>query len=268
MKTFLPLMLTAVSLAAQTSPQTASQTPSKGRQIIDQTVQALGGDAFLQMKTRVSGGRIYTFFHDRTSGSDIARIYTAYDAELPTKGLGLREREVLGKKQDYSYLYLGDQAFDITFRGARPIPDEDWDRYERTTTNDILYLLRFRRNEPGMQYDYVGSEVYLSMHVEVIDISDQAGRVVRVYIDHNTMLPVRVTFNWLDPVTKQRFDEETNFSKWRNAGNGVMWPFTIERQRNGYKVFQMFADKVDVNQELPAGIFDLPAGAKVLKKVN
>jgi hypothetical protein len=267
MKAFLPLMVVA-SLVAQTSPQTASLTPSKGKQIIDQTVQALGGDAFLQMKTRVSGGRIYTFFHDRTSGSDIARIYTAYDAELPAKGLGLREREVLGKKQDYSYLFLADQAFDVTYRGARPIPDEDWDRYERTTTNDILYLLRFRRNEPGMQFDYVGSEVYLSLHVEVVDISDQAGSVVRVYIDHNTMLPVRVTFNWLDPVTKQRFDEETNFSKWRNAGNGVMWPFTIERQRNGYKVFQMFADKVEINQELPAGIFDLPAGAKVLKKVN
>ena len=47
-----------------------------------------------------------------------------------------------------------------------------------------------------------------------------------------------------------------------------MWPFTTERQRNGYKVFQIFADKVEINQELPAGIFDLPAGAKVLKKVN
>ena len=48
MKTFLPLMLAAVSLVARTSPQTAAQTPSKGRQIIDQTVQALGGDAFLR----------------------------------------------------------------------------------------------------------------------------------------------------------------------------------------------------------------------------
>jgi hypothetical protein len=47
-----------------------------------------------------------------------------------------------------------------------------------------------------------------------------------------------------------------------------MWPFTIERQRNGYKVFQMFADKVEIDPELPATIFDLPAGAKVLKKVN
>ena len=260
MKTFRTFLVLAVSLTAQ--------TPDKGRQVIDQTVQALGGDAFLQMKTRTASGRIYSFFHDRTSGADVARIYIAYDPIAPAKGLALREREVLGKKQDYSYLFLSDQAFDITFRGARPIPDEDWDRYARTTSNDILYLLRFHRNDPGRQYDYIGSEVYLSMHVEVVDIVDQTGQVVRVYIDHNTMLPVRVTFNWLDPTTKEHFDEETNLSKWRNAGNGVMWPFTIERQRNGYKVFQMFADKVEIDPELPATIFDLPAGAKVLKKVN
>jgi hypothetical protein len=47
-----------------------------------------------------------------------------------------------------------------------------------------------------------------------------------------------------------------------------MWPFTIERQRNGYKVYQMFASKVEVNQALPPGIFELPPGARTLKKVN
>ncbi len=245
-----------------------AQPPDKAKQVIDRMVQALGGEAFLQVKSRVSSGRIYSFFHDRTSGADLAKIFVAYDPAPPPKGLGLRERELLGKKQDYSYLFLGDQGFDITFRGARPVPDENWERYERTTRNDVLYILRYRRNEPGLQFDYVGSEVYLSMHVEVVDISFQDGQLVRVYVDHNSSLPVRSTFNWLDPATKQRFDEVTDFSKWRDAGGGVMWPFTLERQRNGYKVYQMFADKVEVNQELPAGIFDLPAGSKVLKKVN
>ncbi|HMF75780.1 MAG TPA: hypothetical protein VK604_08980 [Bryobacteraceae bacterium] len=265
MKPLIPLMVIALC-GADVSLQ--AQTPTKGKQIIDQVVQALGGDAFLQMKTRVSSGRVYTFFHDRTSGADVARIFTSYDSAPPAKGLAIRERQLLGKKQDYSVLFLNDQAFDVTFRGARPVPDDSWERYERTTTNDVLYILRFRRNEPALQYEYVGNQVYLSTHVEVVDIIDHEGHAVRVSIDHNTMLPVRATFDWLDPLTRQRFDEVTDFSKWRNVGDGVMWPFTIERQRNGYKVFQMFADRMEVNQPLPAGIFDLPAGAKVLKKVN
>jgi hypothetical protein len=246
----------------------AQTAPGKGKQIVDQAIAALGGDRFLQMQSRVASGRVYSFFHDQISGADIATIYTGYAKQLPAKGLALREREMLGKKQDYSYLFLEDEGWDLSFRGARPIPDENWERYQRTTENDILYLLRYRHDEPGMQYDYVGSEVHLTTHVEVVDITDATGRTIRVSFDHNTGLPVRESFNWLDQDTRQRDDEVTEYDKWRNAGGGVMWPFTIERERNGYKVYQIFASKVEVDQPLPPNIFELPQGAKRLRKVN
>ena len=249
-----------VALSAQT-PQ-----PDKGKQMIDKAIEALGGDAFLHMRSREMSGRIYSFFHDKISGSDIAQVYTEYLDEPQGKGLQVREREVLGKKHDYSYLFLPDQAFDITFRGARPLPDDRWEIYSRSARHDILYLLRVRRNEPGMQFEFVGSDVLISTHVEIVDITDAAGETVRVYLDHNTMLPVRQSYKWLDAETRQHDDEVTDFDKWRDAGNGVKFPFTIERERNGYKVYQSFADKVEVNTTLPATIFDLPPGAKILKK--
>jgi hypothetical protein len=259
-KFFLALCCT-LALGAQTN------TSGKGRQVIDQAIAALGGERFLHMHSRVASGRIYSFFHDEMNGYDVTTIYTAYLDNEPAKELRVHERELLGKKQDYSYLFLGDQGWDVTFRGARPLPDENWERYARTTRNDILYLLRFRRDEPGMLYDYVGSEVHISTHVEVVDVTDATGTTVRVFFDHNTSLPVRQSFSWLDPVTKQRNDEVTEFDKWRDAG-GVQWPFTIERHRNGYKTYQIFANKVEIDQPLPPNIFALPPGAKVLKKVN
>jgi len=252
----------ALALSAQTGPA------GKGRQVVDKAIAALGGDRFLHMHTRVASGRIYSFFHDEMNGYDVTTIYTEYLDDKPAAGLWVRERELLGKKQDYSYLFLGDQGWDITFRGARPLPDENWERYARTTRNDILYLLRFRRDEPGMLYDYIGSEVHISTHVEVVDVTDATGSTVRVLFDHNTLLPVRQSFSWLDPVTKQRNDEVTEFDKWRDAGGGVQWPFTIERHRNGYKTYQIFANKVEIGQPLPPNIFALPPGAKMLKKVN
>ena len=255
------LFLSCLALSAQTPPA------NKGKQIIDQAIAALGGDRFLHMRSRIASGRIYSFFHDQMNGYDVTTIYTEYLDRKPAKGLPVHEREVLGKKQDYSYLFLEDQGYDVTFRGARPIPDENWQRYVRTTENDILYLLRFRHDEPGMTYDYIGSEVNLTVHVEVVDITDAAGRSVRVYFDHNTSLPVRQSFSWLDETTRQRMDEATTFDKWRDAG-GVQWPFTIERHRNGYKTYQMFASKVEINPGLPPNIFSLPQGAKVLKKVD
>jgi hypothetical protein len=247
------------------SPQSSA---TKGKQIIAQAIAALGGERFLQMQNRVASGRIYSFFHDELNGLDVVKTYSEYLPQKPEKGVALREREVLGKKQDYSYLFLMNQAWDVTYRGARPVDDETWERYVRTTENDIFYILRIRHDEPGMTYDYVGSDVNFSTHVEIVDITDGRNQTVRVYFDHNTMLPVRETYTWMDADTKQRNDAVTQYDKYRDAGGGVMWPFTIQRERNGYKTYQMFAASVQVNQPMPPKIFELPPGAKVLKKVE
>ena len=243
----------------------ADPPAGKGKQVIDQAIAALGGDRFLNMRNRVAKGRIYSFFHDRISGFDVTTTYVEYLSDPPAKGLGIREREVLGKKQDYSYLFLPDQGWDITFRGARPIDGDDWSRYVRTTENDILYILKVRHSEPGLQFDYVGNQVVDASDVEVVDITDSQNRTVRAYFDHNTFLPVRDTFTWQDPKTRDHNDEEIDYDKWRDAGDGIMWPYTIERQRNGYMTYQMFATHVDVNQQVPGNTFDLPPGAKILK---
>ncbi len=252
------------------APVLFSQVPSqnKGKQVVEAAVAALGGPQFLQMRTRIASGRVYSFFHDQMSGLDRAAIYTEYPEPKPAAGLAVRERERLGKKQDYSFLFLADQGWDITFRGARPIPDETWERYVRTTETDILYLLRARYNEPGLDFDDVGNQVYLSRHIEIVDITDAKSRTVRVYFDFNTKLPVRQIYSWLDPETKERNEEISVFDKYRDVGQGIMWPYSIERERNGYKAYQFFADKVEANEPIPPKTFELPPGTRVLKKVD
>jgi hypothetical protein len=260
--------LAVASLLASGCLLIAQSDANKGKQIVDKAVAALGGDGFLHMRNRVTVGRIYAFFHDRLSGLDVTTTYTEYLPSRPAKGLGLREREVLGKKQDYSYLFLPDQAFDVTYRGARPLPDESWQRSVRITEDDILYILKVRHDEPGMLYDYIGSDVYLSTHCEVVDLTDAQSRTVRVFFDHNTLLPIHQSFTWMDPDTKEHNEDVTNFDKYRDIGGGIMWPYTIERERNGYRTYQMFARTIEANQSIPPKTFELPPGAKILKKVD
>ncbi len=258
------LLITGISLPLLAQ----APGPDKGRQVIDAAVAALGGQNFLQMRSRVASGRVYSFFHDELSGLDLATVYTEYIDPRPAKGLAIRERELLGKKKDYSYLFLPDQAWDITYRGARPIADENWERYVRVTENDILYLLRTRLNEPGLTFDYIGNQVYLSRHIDSVDITDSQNRTLHVFFDYNTKLPIRESFEWLDPLTKERNEEVFVFDKYRDIGNGIQWPFDIQRERNGYKSYQFFADRISANGPIPPGTFDLPKGAKVLKKVD
>jgi hypothetical protein len=262
-----PIKRLGVALCCATILSAQSST-NKGKQLCDQAIAALGGDRFLQMQNRIESGRVYSFFREQLSGLGIAKIYTEYLNEKPPKGLAIRQRQVFGKKQDYSVLFLSDQAWDITFRGARPIADEKWQRYVRTTENDILYILRVRYNEAGLQFDYIGTDVYQSKHVEIVDITDAQNRTVRVYFDHNTVLPLHETFSWIDPETRYHNDEITEFDKYRDVGGGIMWPYTMERARNGYKTYQIFSERVEVNQPLPPTTFELPPGAKVLKKVD
>ncbi|MBV8552971.1 MAG: hypothetical protein JOY54_16880 [Acidobacteriaceae bacterium] len=250
------------------APLNAQTQLDRGKQTVDRAIAALGGEQFLHLQNRVVKGRIYSFFHDQLSGLDVATIYTQYLDHPPAKGLAVRERELLGKKQDYSYLFLEDQGWDVTYRGARPVADDSWQCYERTTRNDIFYILRERRDEPGMLYDYAGTETYLSTQVDVVEITDANNETIRVYFDHNTMLPVHQSFSWMDPDTKQRNDETADFDKYRDAGGGIMLPYSVQRERNGYKSYQMFATRIDANQSLPPNVFDLPPGAKILKKVE
>jgi hypothetical protein len=65
------------------------------------------------------------------------------------------------------------------------------------------------------------------------------------------------------------FDTEvTLFGQYRNVGGGVMWPCNIRRERNGEKIYEMFADQVEINQNLKDKLFTLPGDIKVLPKAK
>jgi hypothetical protein len=245
-----------------------AQSVDKGKQAVEDAVAALGGDRFLQMQNRTESGRAYSFYNEELTGLDIATIYTEYLPNQPENGVAIRERQVFGKKQDYSVLFLQDQGWDVTFRGARPVPDQSLQRYLNSTRNNILYILRVRYKEPGMEFDYVRRDVMQNAEVVLVDVSDAQGQVVHVVFDKLTKLPIRQTFSYFDSETKLRMDETTEFGNYRQVGDGIQMPFSIRRERNGQKVYEIYANKISVNQPLPPKIFDLPPGVKILHKMN
>ena len=92
--------------------------------MVDECLQALGGDRFLNMQNRVETGRAYSFYRDSLTGLSIASIYTRYDSGVTdtAHNLAQHERDNFGKKEDYGTLFTDKEAWDITFRGARPLP--------------------------------------------------------------------------------------------------------------------------------------------------
>ena len=245
-----------------------AETPEqRGKRVIDECVQALGGDRYLNMQTRVESGRAYSFYRENLTGLSIAKIYTRYDSDVTdtAHNLAQHERDNYGKKEDYGTLFGAKEAWDITYRGARPLPDDRVARYKETTLRDIFYILRVRLHEPGWIIESKGADVIENRPVEIVDLTDAANVTTTAYFDQITKLPVRQVFFRRDPVTKDKNEEVTHFTKYRDAG-GVQWPFAIERDRNGEKIYEIFSDSVEIdNKKVTDDLFSLPAGIKLLK---
>jgi hypothetical protein len=256
------LTILATSLVAR------AETPEqRGKRVIDECVQALGGDRFLNMETRVETGRAYSFYRDKLTGLSIARIYTRYDSDVTdtTHNLAQHERDNFGKKQDYGTLFTQKEAFDITFRGARPLPADRFTRYKDTTLRDIFYILRVRLREPGWILESRGADVIENRPVEIVDLTDADNITTTVYFDQTNKVPVRQLFFRRDPVTKDRNEEVTHFTKYRET-EGIQWPFAVERDRNGEKIYEIFSDSVEVNDKKASDdLFALPSGITLLK---
>jgi hypothetical protein len=259
-----------ISLALLVAALLPAETQTdRGKRIINDALAALGGDNFRNMRTRVETGRVYSFYHEQLTGLSIAKIYTRYDMNPdPAKvnELHVRERQAFGKKEDSIVLFLEDAGYQLTFRGAKPVPDDSLARYKASTRNNILYILHERLNEPGLTFDSKGSDILSNTPVELVDITDAENNVVRVAFHHLTKLPVRQVFFRRDPESKEKIEEVTLFTKFRDVGSNVQWPFHMLRERNGEKIYEIFSESVTINADLEDSLFNLPGNVKVLKK--
>jgi hypothetical protein len=239
----------------------AAQTPAnvRGKKVIDEAIAALGGDKFLQMQDRIESGRAYSFYRDNLSALSVAKIYTRYLTVNPTQSaheLGQRERQAFGKNEDSAVVLREDGGANITYRGPKPIPTEEFERYRESTLHNFFYILRQRLHEPGMDFEFVGSDVVDRVPVDVVDVIDAENFTVRVFIHQTTKLPVKQSFSRLDPKTRDRDDEVTRFDRYRD-NQGIQWPQQITRERNGDKIYQIFADSVSFNQDLTDDLFTI-----------
>jgi hypothetical protein len=217
------------------------------------------------MQGRSENGRAYSFYREQISGLSAARILTRY-LEKPIGGLRLAQRQVFGKKQEEAVILNGEGAWDVTYRGAQPLGDDRIKQFALSTLNDVFYILRTRLDEPGMAFDSRGRDVVENQPVEILDFNDSENRTLTVYINSSTHLPVKQSFKRWDPIINDRRDEVTRYTKYRESGNGVMWPWDTQKERDGEKLFELYSDKVVVGENFAADLFELPPGVKILKK--
>ncbi|HEX8985670.1 MAG TPA: hypothetical protein VF767_09570, partial [Bryobacteraceae bacterium] len=180
MRLALVVFLTGVAAFGQSKQE-------RGKQIVDEALAALGGPKFLAMRDRVESGRAYSFYREELSGLSIATIYVRYDTPTGPASpdrLLVRERQSFGKaEKSGAVLFAEGRGYEVTFRGARLLPQDRYERYESTMLNNIFYILRMRLNEPGLIFEYQGREIIDNTPAYKVDITDAENRTVTVYFN-------------------------------------------------------------------------------------
>lgn len=255
------LMLAAPAVLAQSRAE-------RGERIVKDSLAALGGEKYLAMGDRTEYGRAYSFYRERLSGLSKTRIMTRYlvRPEPPQAGFfGIRVRQVFGKDEETATVFLEDgKGWDITYRGARPIPDNDMTRFRESQIRNIFYILRMRLGEPGLIIEHQGTDVVDNQAADIVDITDSENRVVTVWFQQSSKFPIQQrAFRGRGA---ERDEDFTNFSKYRDVGGGIYWPYTWLRTRNGEKVFELFSESVQINTGLSDVLFTVSADTKILKK--
>jgi len=253
----LTLLLVALPLSTQTSDDIGTKNAKQARAVLDAMVQALGGDAWLNMKNQERQGQVAAFFHGKPSGGTTE--YFEFH-QWPD-----HDRIEYTKHRDVVQFYQGRTGEEVTFKGKAPLPQEQVDDWVRRRDHSIETAIKVWLKDPQTILLYEGqkmAERHLADQVTLISSSNEA---VTIQTDTQTHLPLRRSFEWRDPLYKDKNLDAEEYDDY-HVMEGFPTPFTITRFKNDDQIRQYFIVHVKYNQDLPPDLWDVDAVTRKIKK--
>jgi hypothetical protein len=233
-----------------------------GRTLLDQMVQALGGEAWLNRSTWVEYGQTAHFYKGTpdpyvTGFEEYYRlnpfaeriIHIEHVSTLAILGLP-------GHDSHTSATIWNDQGgWDITYKGKQELPKDDRIDFAHLRKHALEVVVKQWLHEPGVLVTYEGTDMVQRRLAEQVSVTDAANDTVTLQLEESTHLPLSLTFKArndtyhdLDTVT-QEFDDYHDVQ-------GIMTPMTLTSFKNGEMVAQRFLKKVDYTVPVASVLFD------------
>ncbi len=236
---------------AITLDKEALQNSAKAKAIIEQGIQALGGQTWLTLRDVEQQGRTYGFHHGTpTGGGGQFWRFT----EFPD-----RDRIEFTKERDIAQVFVGDKGYEITFKGPHPVEQKDLDDYLRRRKFSLERILRIWINDPAVVLLFEGNAIAAQHPALQVTLVNAQNESVSIYFDADSHLPIKKSFEWRDPVDKQKNLEEEVYENYRQV-SGIMAPYNVTRLFNGDMSNQRFMNSVTINQGLDPAMFDPNSG--------
>jgi len=250
--TFLALLGAAIGAAQSSSPtpQTAAApqdaNAQKARALLDQCIQAMGGQAWLDISNMEQEGRSYSYYQGQPNslGTLFWRFW-----KFPDK-----DRIELTKQRDIVYLNVGDKGYEITYKGTAAQEPEQIADYNRRHKHSLEIVLREWLKRPGTALFYDGPAIAEQKPADSVSILTADNESVTLFLDNHTHLPIKKIFEWRDPRDRLKNVEGEIFDNWR-VEQGIMTPHSLLRTHNGDITNQRFITSVRYNTAMADTLF-------------
>jgi hypothetical protein len=251
------LVASASAARAQDSDPAVKENQQKARQILDAMVQALGGDAWLHMQNRVYEGRRSGFYQGKPTGGIVD--YWEFH-QFPDK-----DRIEFTKKRDVVQIFIGQEGWEVTYRGKRQLPADQLEKSLLRRDHSIETAIKVWLKDPGTILFYDGQRTVQRHLADQVKIISPANDSITIQTDAESHLPVRRSFQWRDAVYKDKNESSEEYDDYHAVG-GFQTPFTITSYLNDEMTDQRFLFHASYNVQLPPDTFDVDATATKIKK--
>lgn len=241
----------ATMVSAQEQVLMPEQSAAKAKQIIQQAIDALGGQTYLGIHDSTCTGHLGQFGHS----GDLNGFENFIDYTMPPSKDGqAKDRQENLPKRNIIEIFNGDKGWVLDRGGVSEAAVSDVNRYQEDMKVDLYNILRNRIHEPNMIFRYAGPDVVDLHEVDWVELVDNENRTIRIAFSRSTHLPVRKTVDTRNPNSQLKSQEIEYYSLYHPI-EGIQTAFQITRERNELKVYQVFFDKCQYNTSVSDALF-------------
>ncbi|MGA9642032.1 MAG: hypothetical protein WBQ72_11590, partial [Terriglobales bacterium] len=159
-----------------------SESAHKARALLDQTIQALGGQPYLTFESRSETGRYYPLYHGRTNSTGLPYNYfLKYPDKDRFEVIALKDIHVLpgsidiggvksSHKVDLALIHNGNQGYEISYKGTAAQDKLDLENFLRRRAHSVEWVFRKWLTDPTVALFYDGLDVVDSKPTEGVTL--------------------------------------------------------------------------------------------------
>ncbi|HKQ53436.1 MAG TPA: hypothetical protein VJT74_13760 [Pyrinomonadaceae bacterium] len=254
----LVLTLAGASVFAQTAPATKPPETEKAEQVIQRAVEALGGSAYLNVRSLVGRG-LYTQYKDGQSGIPAAFVdYIIFPDHERTEFKGQGGKIIQTNAGETGWIYDG---------ASKSLKDQTKEQvadFKRAMRTSVDNLLRGYWRKEGATLSYIGRrEAGLAKRNEAVRLTYPDGFSIEFEFGAKDFLPMKILYKKTDADGAES-DEEDRLAQHVTV-QGVVSPFVIDHYTAGTQTSRINYEAIEFNTPLADTLFARPANAKAVK---